>query len=90
MNLRQALALQGHNSDRDGNLIQLLKLQGRKGSAMLKWLEKKTNKYTSPEVQNELIMLMATPILRNLSDKLQSSPFISIMIDETTDITIRI
>ena len=54
---------------------------------MLKWLERKTNKYTSHEVQNELITLMATRILRSLSDKLQSSPFISIMIDETTDVT---
>lgn len=84
---RQALSLRGHHNDCDGNLIQLLKLQGGEDGEMLKWLEKKTNKYTSPEVQNELLTLMATHILRSLSDKLQSSPFISIMIDETTDVT---
>ena len=84
---RQALAFRGHHSDYDGNLIQLLKLQGEENSEMCEWLEKKSNKYTSPEVQNILIKLMAGQVLRNISDKLQSSPYITIMIDETTDIT---
>lgn len=84
---RQALAFRGHNNDYDGNLIQLLRLQGEENSEMREWLEKKSNKYTSPEVQNDFIKLMANQVLRNISDKLQSSPYITIMIDETTDIT---
>ena len=52
---RQALAIRGHHNDYDGNLIQLLKFQGEGDDEIFKWLEKKTNKYTSPEVQNELI-----------------------------------
>ena len=84
---RQALPLRGHNDDSDGNLIQLLKLQGGEDSKLLEWLQKKANKYTSASIQNDLIKLTAVHIMRNISEKLHSSPFISIMIDETTDIT---
>ena len=69
---RQALALRGHYNDCDGNFIQLLKLQGEEDGEMHKWLEKKSNEYTSPEVPNELITLMATCILGSISNKVQS------------------
>lgn len=84
---RQALALGGHNDNSNGNLIQLLKLQGGEDSEILEWLQKKANKYTFPEIQNDLIKLMALHVTRNISDQLQKSPFISILIDESADIT---
>ena len=50
-------------------------------------MQRKTNKYTSPEMQNELIKHLAVHVMRDISEKLQKSPYITIMIDETTDIT---
>ena len=47
----------------------------------------KANRYTSPEVQNDIIKVMANHILRDVSSKLQSSSFLTVMMDETTDIS---
>ena len=53
---------------------------------MLKnWLVKKDNVYTTPEIQNEIIQTMSLQVLREIMAELQSSPFLTIMIDETTD-----
>ncbi len=43
--------------------------------------EKKSNKYTSHEIQNYLINI------RKVSENLHKSPFLTVMIDETTDVT---
>ena len=40
----------------------------------------------SHEVQNELIRLMALSVLRKIAGDLQATEFISVMIDECTDI----
>lgn len=42
---RQAMPMQG-DTDEESNFIQLLKLRG-KDPVMLKWLERKKDKYTS-------------------------------------------
>lgn len=54
---------------------------------MLDWLQRRSNKYTSPEIQNDLIKVMAMHFIRNISEKLHKSPFVTIMVDETTDVT---
>ena len=82
---RQGLALRGDGNESDGNLIQLLKLEGDQFT--LDWLQRKCNKYTSHEIQNELLKFMALHVLRNIGKNLQASSFLTIMIDETTDIT---
>ena len=83
---RQALPLRGHNDGSDGNLYQLLKLQGGEDNDMLEWLQRRVNKYTSPEIQKYLIKVMATHVIRDISEKLHKSPFVTIMVDETIDI----
>ena len=35
--------------------------------------EKKTEKYTSHDIQNEILMLMARQILRNLAEEIRGS-----------------
>ena len=50
------------------------------------WLQKKRERYMSHEVQNELIKLMALSVLRKIAGDLQATEFISVMIDECTDI----
>ena len=57
---RQGLALRGDGDEVDSNLHQLLVLRGEDYSAMSKFLERQQLKYTSPEVQNELLSIMST------------------------------
>lgn len=46
---------------------------------------KKANKYTSADIQNELLQVMALSILRKIAANIQNRPF-SVMVDETTDV----
>ena len=50
---------------------------------------KKSDKYTSHDIQNELVKIMAHTVLRKIADHLQKSPYLTIMIDETTDVSNR-
>ena len=68
---RQGLPLRVHDDDRDGNLIQVLELVGKDDNEVRKWLQKKVNRYTSPDIQNGLIKIMALHVLRNISSLLQ-------------------
>ena len=54
---------------------------------MLEWLERRYNKYTSPEIQNELLSVMGKLVLQNISAKLQQSHYLTLMLDETTDVS---
>ena len=47
----------------------------------------KTNKYTSHEIQNDTIKLMAMNVLKRITSFLQTSLFVALMMDETTDIS---
>ena len=71
---RQGLPLRGHGDDNDGNLLQLLKYQG--GDEIEDWLQR-----------NSFLKIMALDVLRNVIEKLQKSPYLTIMIDETTDVS---
>jgi len=51
------------------------------------WMRKKTYKYTSSDIQNEIMKVMAFRILRDVSSAIRSSKFCTIMVDETTDIS---
>ena len=83
---RKGLALRGHDDDGDGNLIQVLRLLGEDDGEVSDWLQKKSNKYTSPGIQNDLIAILALRILRSITALLQESPFLAVMIDEKTDV----
>ena len=84
---RQGLPLRGDGDEKDVNFLQFLKFQEEQDDVIHSWLQKKTNKYyTSHEIQNEILNIMVISVLRNISDVLQRSPFLTIMIDETTDI----
>ena len=47
--------------------------------------KKRTNKYTSPDIQNEVLKVMALNVLRDIIYQIKKAPFFSIMVDETTD-----
>ena len=81
---RQDLALRGDTSE-ESNLVQLLCLQAKDNPPLLNWLQKLANKYTSPENQNEMMMIMANQVLRKILVSIHTSPFLSIIVDEATD-----
>ena len=47
--------------------------------------EKKQLKYDTPEIQNEMINIMAQEIVRHLSNQIRASKLFAILADETTD-----
>ena len=84
---RQGLALRGDATEEDGNFLQLLKLLASHDPLVLEWLKRKTHKYTSHKIQNELLELMALDVLTDISFHLHQSPFVTLMLDETTDMS---
>ena len=85
--VRQGLAIRGDGDERDSNFFQLLKARGNNDIDFMQWLEKKKIKYTSHDIQNEIVKLMALYVLRNMSQILQDSPFLTLIMDETTDVS---
>jgi hypothetical protein len=83
---RQGLALRGDKAETDSNLHQLLLLRAIDNPIILTTLEKKKNKFMSPDIQNELISIMSYQILHKVVLRLQSKYF-AIMMDEATNVS---
>ena len=81
---KQGIALRRDCDDADSNFIQLMKMSAKDDPYITDWLQKKTNKYVSHDVQNKV---MAFLVLREISDAIQESCFYSIMCDECTDVS---
>lgn len=84
---RQGLALRGDGDEADSNFLQLLQLKAEEDPAVIEWLKRKTGKCTSPVVQNDLLKVMAMHVMRDIRSCMQQSPFLALMMDETTDIS---
>ena len=61
---RQALPLRGDWNtetmcEENSNFHQLLKLRAQENPEIIEWLQKRDEKYTSPEIQNEMLEAMA-------------------------------
>ena len=82
---RQELPLRGDGDESNSNFVQLFKLRSADDSSMLEWLQKRTNKYTSKDIQNEILNVLAAEVLEKISNDLQTAGFFSIMVDELTD-----
>ena len=54
---------------------------------MTAWLKQKTNRFDSPDIQNEMLEIMALQILRNIVKNIQSAEIFSILGDETGDVS---
>ena len=81
----QGLPLRGSHEDMDSNFIQLLHLRSSDSPEITKWMNKKTNKYLSPCIQNECLQIMALQIIRKVSQNIRDSACFTIMADECTD-----
>ena len=84
---RQGLPLRGHGDEQDSNFIQLMKLRAEDDPKITEWMKKKTDKYISPNIQNEVLKIMALSVLCEIMHSIHEAPFLSVMIDETTDIS---
>ena len=80
----QGIALRGDGNECDSNFIQLLQLRCVERDVQT-WLRKKFNKYTSHDIQNELLKLMAIQILGDVQKRVQAAGKYSILADECTD-----
>ena len=83
----QSIAIRGDGDEENSNFIQLFKLRGEDDPKFAKWLEKKTDKYVSADIQNELLKVMGLQVLRDIATSLHSAEFYSIMVDEMTDVS---
>ena len=64
---RQGIALRGGGVETDGNFTQLLLLRGEDDEWLMKWIERKAEKYASPEIQNELLSILASGVSRGIA-----------------------
>ena len=82
---RQGFSFRGDGDDKDSNLMQLLALRAQKGSELHAWMERKSDRYLSRDMQNELLKTMALMVLSKIGQTIKDSKFFSIMCDECTD-----
>ena len=71
---RQALPLRGNwdtdsASEINSNFYQLLKLRSEENPEISEWLSRRTEKYTSPMIQNEMLEVLALRVLRKKFQK---------------------
>ena len=83
---RQGLAFRGHGDGSQSNVTQLLALRAVDDSSLARWLKKKTDKYTSGDIQNEVLSVIANNFLCTIVEEVKAAKFCSIMVDETPDI----
>ena len=81
--LRQGLAIRGH-TECESNFHQLLTLRCEDDNGLRTWLQQ--NKYMSPEIVNECILLMSNCVVRNILNKIHDAKFFAILADETSDV----
>ena len=63
------------DTDGKSNFIQLLKLRGKDRPLVLKWLERKEDRYTSHDIENEVIAIMANHVICNLVSEISGGFF---------------
>ena len=73
--------------EENSNFHQLLKLRAQENPEIIEWLQKRDEKYRSPEIQNEMLEAMALGMMRQISANIQNTTFFTIMADETADLS---
>ena len=89
---RQGLPLRGswnkeYNIEIDSNFHQLILFRCDNQRDRQSWLDQFTDKYTSPKMQNEMLQVLALGILKELSSRILSSEFYTVMADESADLS---
>ena len=81
---RRGLPIRGHDSVHS-SFLQLLKLHGKSDPSILKWLKKKQDKFTSADIQNEILQVVALRILCDIAAYIREDGNFSILVDVTPD-----
>ena len=84
---RQGLAFRSDVDESDSSFMRLIYIRSEDNPKLVDWVHQKTDKYTSYDMQNEMVKVMALRILREIAGNLQSSSFFTVMVDETTDVS---
>jgi hypothetical protein len=79
---QQGLAIRGH-SENYGNLIQVLHLMAEDDNVLKDWMVR-TRNWTSHDILNKMLEIMAHDVLRQLAGKARKTYF-ALIVDETTD-----
>ena len=74
-------------SEENSDFHQLLKLRAQGNPEIIEWLRKRDEKYTSREIQNELLEAMALGMMQKISANIHNATFFTIMADETVDLS---
>jgi hypothetical protein len=84
---RQGQSFRGHDEE-EGNFKQLLRLRSADSAVLSEWLNgSQRNKWTSHDVQNELLRIMSHAVIRNIVRCVTESRFFAVIGDESTDIS---
>ena len=81
----QGCAIRGDQNESDSNFTQLLKLREEDDPKLSQWVKRKSSKFTSADMQNEMFEVIALKVLRYIALCLQNATFFTIMVDETVD-----
>ncbi|XP_071499042.1 zinc finger MYM-type protein 1-like [Diadema antillarum] len=81
---KQGLAIRGH-TDQNSNFMTLLQLRSEEIKGLDRWLTRKTS-WTSHQIQEEIINLMSSTVMRQLAAEMGGKPF-AILADETADVS---
>ena len=84
---RQGLAFRDDGEELDSNFVRLIYLRSEDNTKLVDWMRQKTDKYTSADIQNEMVKVIALRVLRKIAGSLQSTQFFTVMVDETTDVS---
>ena len=67
--------MRGHGDEADSNFMQLMKVRGEDDARISTWLQQKTDRYTAPDMQNEILKTIALLILRQVVEMISVAPF---------------
>lgn len=82
---QQGLAIRGKNHD-NGNFANLLALRSDDDVLLKTWLKKSRLKYTSAEIQNEMLEIMCSAITEDICEEIKKAIYFGVIIDGTQDI----
>ena len=83
---RQGEALRGHTEE-ESNFFQHLKCLAEGNEELTAWIGKKTFRFISPKIQNEIVQMMALDILEKVTENVKKANFFSILLDESRDVS---
>jgi hypothetical protein len=83
---RQGEAIRGH-SEEESNVFQHLKCLAEGNEELTAWISKKTFRFISPKIQNEIVQMMALDILEKVTKNVKKAKNFSILWDESRDVS---